>query len=209
MDEKKSLIKRKLIVLILLLVPIITIFLIVLFRYILLPSNEKIINDLKNINCYSTGVEYIFKNSREEFREETTQYYSKDKGFRIEFGQEGKRVKVYKGGEIQVKQNESDNFILNEGIDAIYPVAFIDNILSNKISEEIKEGKEEWGDGDYLEVDIKYNIKNKHFNKGKFYIDKKTKSPILLKILDDEDKERVIIIYKDFKIEKQLSDDLF
>ncbi|GAA0078969.1 hypothetical protein UT300005_33480 [Clostridium sp. CTA-5] len=209
MKIKKFSIKKNLIVLILLSIPVITISSIVLVRYILCPTNQEIINNLKETKSYSTGVEYIFKNSRGEFKEETTQYYKKDKGLRIEFGQEKNHIKVYNAGEIHVKSQEGDEFILDNDIDVVYPLALIDNILSNKLSEDIKEGTKEWGDGNYLEVNLEYNLNNKHFNKGKFYIDKKTKSPILLKIFDDKGKERITIIYKDFKIEKNLSDELF
>ncbi|MDR5588765.1 MULTISPECIES: germination lipoprotein GerS-related protein [Clostridium] len=209
MEKKKKTIKSKMLLSTLLLIPIITILLIVLFRHILLPTNEDILNYVKNIKEYSTGVEYIFKNSRGEIKELTTQYYSDNKGLRIEFGQDNKTIKVYNSGEIQVKDYQGDEFKLDGNMDVIYPLASINNILSNKMLGEIKENVKEWGDGNYLEIDLKYDMNNKHFEKGKFYIDKKTKSPILLKIFDINGIERVIITYKDFKIEKNLSDELF
>ncbi|MCS6133020.1 hypothetical protein DWV13_15585 [Clostridium botulinum] len=209
MEEKKKTIKSKILLSTLLLIPIITILLIVLFRHILLPTNEDILNYVKNIKEYSTGVEYTFKNSRGEIKELTTQYYSNAKALRIEFGQDKKAIKVYNSGEIQVKDYQGDEFKLDGNIDVIYPLASINNILSNEILGEIKENVKEWGDGNYLEIDLKYDMNNKHFEKGKFYIDKKTKSPILLKIFDINGAERVIITYKDFKIEKSLSDELF
>ncbi|AOR24678.1 germination lipoprotein GerS-related protein [Clostridium taeniosporum] len=209
MDKKKNTLKRKMLLSTLLLIPIITILLIVLFRHILIPTNEEILNYVKNIKEYSTGVEYTFKNSRGEIKELTTQYYSSNKGLRIEFGQDKKTVKVYNKGEIQVKDFQGEEFKLDGNIDVIYPLTSINNVLSNKMLGEIKEGVKEWGDGNYLEVDLKYDMNNKHFEKGKFYIDKKTKSPILLKIFDVNGNERVIATYKDFKIEQNLSDELF
>ena len=56
---------------------------------------------------------------------------------------------------------------------------------------------------------MKYSSKNKHLNKAEFYVDKDKKVPVLLRILDDNNKERVVITYKDFKIEKSLNDNLF
>ena len=137
------------------------------------------------------------------------QYYSFDKGSRIEFKDGYERVKVYKGGEIKVEGTQDEEYTLDKDIDIIYPLAFIENILSNPQSGEIKEVKAEWGEGVYLQVDIKYSSKNKHLNKAEFYVDKDKKVPVLLRILDDSNKERVVITYKDFKKEKNLSDNLF
>ena len=73
----------------------------------------------------------------------------------------------------------------------------------------LKKLRAEWSEEIYLQVDIEYNSNNKHLNKAEFYVDKNKRVPVLLKILDDSNKERVIITYKDFKKEKSLSDNLF
>lgn len=190
-------------------VPIFIILLIVMCRHAIIPSNVDIINELKNTKYYSSEVEYVFKNSKAQFEENTMQYYSFDKGARIEFKDGYEGVKVYKGEEIKVEGNQDEEYILDKDIDIIYPLAFIENILSNPQNGEIKEVKAEWGEGVYLQIDIRYNNKNKHLNNAEFYVDKNTRVPVLLKILDDSNKEKVIITYKNFKIEKSLNDDLF
>lgn len=205
----KILFNKKLVIGILISTPILIILLVILFRNSISPSNESIINNLKNTKLYSSKVNYIFKNSKSQFEENTIQYYSFDKGLRIEFKDGYERVKVYKGGEIKVEENREGEYILNKDIDTIYPLAFIENILSNVENTEIKEVKTEWSDSIYLQVDITYNSNNKHLNKAEFFVDKNKGIPVLLKILDDENKERIIITYKDFKKEKSLSDDLF
>ena len=209
MNLKKSLFNKTLIIGTVVFVPIFIIILIVVCRNVITPSNQEIINELKNTKCYSSKVEYVFKNSKSQFEESTMQYYSFDKGSRIEFKDGYKGVKVYKGEEIKVEGNQDEEYILDKDIDIIYPLAFIENVLSNPQSCEIKEVKAEWGQGVYLQVDMKYIGKNKHLNKAEFYVDKDKKIPILLKILDDSNKERVIITYKDFKKEKVLNDNLF
>ena len=212
-SEKESMkddIRRKIITTILVLIPIIIIVVIILFRHNVVPSNEDIINGLKDTKYYTSQVDYLFKNSKAEFSEKTMQYYSLDKGGRIEFKDGYQRIKVYKGGDIKVEGNqEQEEFILEKDIDDLYPLAFIKNILSNQIIGDIKEVKAEWGDDYYLEVNIEYNTRNKHLNKAKFYVDKNKKVPVLLKILDDNNNERVVITYKDFVKEKNLSDDIF
>jgi hypothetical protein len=209
MDLKKISINKILITSILVSIPIFIILLVVMFRHVIIPSNVDVINELKNTKCYSSKVEYVFKNSKSQFEESTIQYYSFDRGSRIEFKDGYGGVKVYKGGEIKVEGNQDDGYILDKDIDIIYPLAFIENVLSNPQIGEIKEVKAEWGSEIYLQVDMKYNSKNKHLNKAEFYIDKNKRVPVLLKILDDSDKERVIITYKDFKKEKDLNDNLF
>lgn len=206
---KKLLNNKALMAGILVLIPIFVILLIVLCRHVIMPSNEDIVNDLKNTKCYSSKVEYSFINSRSESKESTMQYYSFGKGSRIEFNDGYRRVKVYKGGEIKVQGDDEEEYTLDKDIDVIYPLAFIENILSNSQSSDIKEVKAEWGDGIYLQVDIEYNNKNKHLNKAEFYIDKNKRVPVLLKIFDDSNKERILITYKDFKKEKSLNDNLF
>lgn len=209
MNLKKGLFNKILIIGTLVFIPIFIIVLIVLCRNIITPSNQEIISELKNTKCYSSKVEYVFKNSKSQFEESTMQYYSLNKGSRIEFKDGYERVKVYKGEEIKVEGNTDEEYILNKDIDIIYPLAFIQNALSNPQNGEIKEVKAEWGEGIYLQVDIKYNMKNKHLNKAEFYIDKNKRVPVLLRILDDNNKERIVISYKDFKKEKSLNDNLF
>lgn len=208
MNLKNNLFNKPIIIGILALIPIIAIALVIIFRNVVIPSNEDIINELKNTKCYSSKVHYVFKNSKSSFEENTIQYYSSDKGSRIEFLDGNNRVKVYKGGEIKVEGNEDEEYILDKDIDRIYPLAVIQNILSNPQLDEIQEVREDWGQGIYLKMDVDYNI-NKHLNKAEFYIDKNKGVPVLLKIFDDSNKERIVITYNDFKKEKVLSDDLF
>jgi len=209
MNLKKNLFNKTLIIGLLVSIPIFLLILVILFRHVITPSNESIINELKNTKTYSSNVEYLFKNSKSEFKENTTQYYSFDRGARIEFKNGYDRIKVYKGSEIKVEGNKDEEYILNKDIDIIYPLAFIENILSNPHRSEIKEVKAEWSQEIYLEVDIEYSNNNKHLYKAEFYVDKNKRIPVLLRILDDSNKERVIITYKDFIKEKSLSDDLF
>ena len=209
MNSKKIFFNKILITSALVFIPIFVVLLVIMCRHTITPSNVDIINELKNTKCYSSKVEYVFKNSKSQFEERTMQYYSFDKGARIEFNDGYNRVKVYKGGDIKVEGNRDEEYILDKDIDTIYPLSFIENVLSSPASDEIKEVKSEWGEDIYLQVDIKYNSKNKHLNKAELYIDKNKKVPVLLKVLDDSDNERVIITYKDFKKEKSLDDDLF
>ena len=58
--------KKKIIIILLLVVPFISILFIIFFRGILMPSNEDIIEGLKNIKAYKAKVQYVMKNDKGE-----------------------------------------------------------------------------------------------------------------------------------------------
>jgi outer membrane lipoprotein-sorting protein len=201
--------KKKIIITLLLIIPFISIFLVVIFRGILSPSNEDIIRDLKNIKCYETKVEYIVKNSKGEERESTVQYYSKEEGVRVEFDDD--KVKLYKSDGIHVRDNSSTGeYVIESDMDILHSMAFMNKILSYPLkSDSIKEGQEEWGDKIYIQVDTELFLNNEHFNSARIFINKKTKTPIGIVIYDKDGNDSVRIIYEDFKIVKEVDDDLF
>ncbi|GAB6168512.1 hypothetical protein JCM1393_09720 [Clostridium carnis] len=200
--------KKKLLIGTLLLIPFISIILVVIFRLAAEPSNEEIIQSLKDIKCYTTKVEYIIKNSKGEDREETTQYYLKDKGGRIDFGQD--RTKFYKDGSITIKDNISNKeYSMEEEMDVLHSIAFMNNLLSGTIEEgTIKEGQEEWGETQYIEFTTEVFLENYHLDKIKIFIDKKEKSPIGAIIYDKDGKDRVRIVYNGFEKLKQIDENL-
>ncbi|WP_195963883.1 germination lipoprotein GerS-related protein [Clostridium cuniculi] len=201
--------KKKIIITLLLIIPFISIFLVVIFRGILSPSNEDIIRDLKNIKCYETKVEYIVKNSKGEERESTVQYYSKEEGVRVEFDDD--KVKLYKSYGIHVRDNSSTGeYVIESDMDILHSMAFMNKILSYPLkSDSIKEGQEEWGDKIYIQVDTELFLNNEHFNSARIFINKKTKTPIGIVIYDKDGNDSVRIIYEDFKIVKEVDENLF
>ena len=204
LEIKKKLLSKKWII-ILVLIPFVSIFLVIIFRHTYILTNEEIIDYVKNAKSYSSRVEYTIKNSRGEYKEDTDIYYCKDEGMRIDF--EKNRVKIYKDGFISIKDNGYE-YELNGDFDQVYPLAFESNLLSNEVTS-IKEGTEEWGETKYLEVDINLPFKNNHMTSAKLYIDKDNKSPIVAKIYDMKGNERVIIVYKDFKYLSEMDKSLF
>ncbi len=207
MDSDNSKFKKMLWILII--IPICIIGVIIFGRKVVTPSNEEIIENLHNVKNYSCNVQYKFINSRGEYSENTKQYYSADNGMRIDFQDEDGRVKVYKGSEIQIKDENNKDYTIDKNIDEIYPLAFMCNILDNKMYGQLEVINSEWSDDEYIRVKIDYPSGNKHLDKAEFYVDKKTKCPVLLRIFDDTDKERILISYKDFKENKQPDESLF
>ena len=191
--------KKKLLLILMVCIHFISIILVILFRATAEPTNEEIIKSLKEIKCYSTRVEYIIKNTRGEEREETTQYYSKDIGGRIDFGED--RSKIYKDNKVIVKDGISNKeYTMENDMDEIHSLAFLNKLLSYPIDENgIKEGQEEWGDTAYIEFTCEVFLKNDHLDKVKIFIDKQEKTPIGAIIYDKDGKDRIRIVYRDFE----------
>lgn len=200
--------KKKVLTTLLLCIPFISIILVIMFRLTVVPTNEEVISQLKEITCYKTNVEYITNNSRGEEKEETTQYYSEDKGARIDFGID--RIKFYKDGNIRVEDNISNKeYNVEADLDKLHSLAFMKNLLSYPIEEgSIKEGQEEWGEKKYIELTLELFLENDHLDKAKVFIDKKEKTPIGAIIYDKEGNDRLRIIYKNFEKLKEIDNDL-
>lgn len=192
----------------LLLIPFISILLIIVLRLTAEPTNEEIIERLRDKPCYSINTEYIIKNSRGEQREETVLYFSKDHGGRIDFGED--RVKFYNDKDIIVKDNISNReYFMDEDMDKLHSIAFMKNLLSLPIeAETLTEKQEEWGEIQYIEFISQLSMENNHLDKVKVFIDKKKQTPIGAIVYNKDGKESVRIIYKDFK-EIKNAEDLF
>lgn len=201
--------KRNILIGALVSIPVIFIIVIIIFRLTAEPSNEEIIESLKNTKNYSTKVEYIIKNSRGEEREETIQYYCSEIGGRIDFGQD--RTKLYKDDKILVKDNISNKeYEIDKDMDNFHSLAFMNRMLSlPMVDGEIREGQEEWGDTEYLELTCELPFENEHLDKVRIFIDKNNEIPIGTIIYDKKGKDKVKIIYKDFQKLKEIDKELF
>lgn len=201
--------KKKLLKIFLVSIPIILIALIIFFRLTAEPSNEEIIIGLRNIKNYTTKVDYLIVNSRGEETEETIHYFSKDIGSRIDFGEE--RIKIYKDDKILIKDNISNKeYEVDEDMDKFHSIAFMDKLLENPIiNGEIKEGQEEWGEREYIEFTSELFLNNEHLDKVRIFIDKNEEIPIGAIIYDEDGNDKVRIVYKEFKKLKEQEVSLF
>lgn len=201
--------KKKLLKILLVSIPIILIALIVIFRLTAEPSNEEIIMGLRNIKNYTTKVDYLIVNSRGEETEETIQYFSKDFGGRIDFGED--RIKIYKDDKILIKDSISNKeYETEEDMDKFHSIAFMDKLLEYPIIDgKIKEGQEEWGEREYIEFTSELFLDNEHLDKVRIFIDKNEEIPIGAIIYDKDGRDKVKIVYKEFKELKNQEENLF
>lgn len=186
-------------------IPILILLIIIFFRHSYVLTNEEVVERIKNTPMYKSEIEYIVKNSRSEYSENIRLLYYKNMGLRIEF--EKDRIKVYKNGQIFVEEN-GNKYEANKGVDEVYPLANINNILSNEVLT-IEEGKEEWGDKIYIKVIVKLPFENEHMEYACIFLDKENQIPLMTQIYDVKNNERIRITYKTFKKLKKLDKNLF
>ena len=200
--------KKKLLLMLLVAIPIILITLVIVLRMTAEPNNDEIIKSLKEIKAYKTEIEFVIKNSRDEERQEAIQYYKKDVGGKIEFGQD--RSKIYKDGMILVKDNISNKeYSINDSINDLYSISFLNKLLSYPIDNKgIQDGQEEWGETEYIVFTSELFLKNDNLDKVKIFIDKQKKIPIGAIIYDKKDNDRVRIVYRNFEKLKEIDEEL-
>lgn len=196
---------KKCAIVLLLIVPLISIILIIQFRCFHNETKEEIVADVKDNEGYSANVQYTIKNTKGEYVEKTKLFYGKDVGARIDH--ENGEKEIYKNGTINIF-NGKDEYKIDEDFDVLYSLGFINNLLEQKIIS-IYEKQEEWGDTEYLEIDISLQTKNDHIKKVKTYINKKDKTPILTKVFDKNGQETVEILYTDFQYLDEAEKKLF
>lgn len=201
--------KKKLLLITLISIPIILIGIVIFFRTTAEPTNEEIIEALKNIENYKTEVEFVIKNSRDEERQDAVQYYKADLAGRIDFGEE--RTKIYKDGQILVKDYIANKeYTMLDSMDDVYSLSFVNSLLSYPINNEgIIEGQEEWGETEYISFTSELFLKNDNLDKVKIFIDKNKRTPIGAIVYDKNNNDRVRIVYRNFEKLKEIDEDLF
>ena len=194
--KKKSHIKRNILITLLMIIPFISIILAILFRHAVAPTNEEIIEHVKNMKKYDTIAEYTISNNRATYNEKTKILFFDDHGFRIDFGEE--LTKLYYEDKIVMAYNKkNEKYEVKRDLDSLYPLGVMSEIFKNPVLE-VSEGQQEWGDLQYLKVDFDLITNNNHLDKATLYIDKSKKQPLLIKIYDNKGSERVKIEYREF-----------
>ena len=194
--KKKSHIKRNILITLLMIIPFISIILAILFRHAVVPTNEEIVECVKNMKKYETIAEYTISNNRGTYNEKTKILFFDGHGFRIDFGED--LTKLYYEDKIIMSYNKkNEKYEVKRDIDKLYPLGVMSEIFKNPVLG-ISEGQQEWGDLQYLKVDFDLITNNNHLDKATLYIDKTKKQPLLIKIYDNKGSERVKIEYREF-----------
>lgn len=204
---EKSDIKKKILAVLLMIIPFISIILVISFRHVTDPTNEEILEHVKNMKRYDTIAEYTITNTRGTYNEKTKVLFCDDHGIRIDFGEE--LTKFYNEDKVTMVYNKKkEKYEIKRDLDNLYPLGVMSEIFKNPVVE-VSEGQEEWGDLKYLKVDFDLITNNNHMDKATLYINKSKKEPLLIKIFDNEGKERVKIEYREFNKNKECSEEDF
>lgn len=206
-SKNKSGIKHKLIITLIMTIPFIFLIVVILLRHNVSPTNEDILESLKNKRKYESIVEYTITNDRGEYTDKTKVYYCDGHGIRIDFGED--LTKIYKEDSIIMNYNKKNKvYEVKRDLDTLYPLAVMSELLKNPIIS-VEEGNSEWGDLTYLKVDIDLISNNSHLDKATLYVNKIKKEPMLIKIYDNKGVERVKMDYREFTELKKCDEDKF
>lgn len=172
----------------------------------IIPSDKKALKQMKNLKNYSCNVEYTFKNQRDEELYEGKQYYVKDKGYRLDIGED--RTNVYIDDYIYVQDKKADKkYTLIKDFDEVYKYTFINEIISLLSHPESKVYLSEEQEG-YVIFEFIIPSVNRNIAKGLLYINSSTLKPELEKIYDLKGDERVEIKFKEFNSNETLDEEI-
>jgi len=203
--EKKMKRKISLIVLLGIILPAISI----IFMKIS-SSPDRIIKDFRNVKSYECDVTYTFINSMGKREEKAKQYFLREKGNRVVFGDN--RIQVYNNEGQMVVGNGKHGIEYSASKENynFYEVTFINYIArylndADAISFEYDKKAEER----CYKVTIPLEGNNPNFDKGIFYINIPCKVPEKLVIFNKKGDVTFEAIYSNFKINPGLEESLF
>lgn len=179
----------------LLIIPLISIIIIIKFRYEYIPSSDEIIEEIKATKGYKAKVNYLFINQKSKYSENAVIYYSEDSCNKIQF--ENGIEEKYIDEDIEMK-GEQKLYKINKELYDTYSLAFVEKIMKNKVLN-ISEDSEEWGEIEYINIEMLLKGNNENINKANLYIDKKNKVPIMIRVFDRNNKLRIVIKFEEFQ----------
>lgn len=171
--------------------------------------NEDALNLLKSMDSCSSDFELSIKNDKGNIDYSGKQYYDKRYGCRLELGKD--RIYIYKNNNIYVNDIKSGSkYVLDKDFDELFRLGFISEYIALLYTNEDIKYETKTTDGISYEI-VKLTIPgiNPSLSRAELYVDSQTGIPDKILIYDKEDKQKVIIRYKNFNAETKLSEDIF
>lgn len=171
--------------------------------------SEDSLDVIKNLNSYSCDCIIKLKNENGLIEYNSRQYYKKNKGSIIELDKG--RTFFYKDDKIYIKDLKNNfHYTLEKDFDEVFKLSILGEFIGLMYTNEDINVNEKTINGiNYDVVSLSIPGVNRNIKKAQLYIDKKDKSPEVLKISDEEGKERIIIEYKNFQANIDIKDELF
>lgn len=163
-------------------------------------ENPNAITDyLKSLNSYSTEINIIIKNDKQTINYSGNQLYLKGVGYKQEIGKD--RIYIYKQNKIYVKDiHNSLKYVTDISKDSIYKYSFIGEYVALLYTEEkISLTDKVLDNQNYVVVRLDIPGNNRNMENAELYVNKKTKLPYKLLIKDSKGKEKIEVMYNNFK----------
>lgn len=165
-----------------------------------------VIELLSEIKAYTSDVSIKVINDKETNVYEGTQKYLKSVGYRLDLSDD--RVFIFKGDDIQVKDNNSERlYTLEKDFDEVFKYGFIGEYIGLiYTNEELKFQKEIINEKEYFVITTLIPGSNNNLYKGSMYYDIAEYRPSKIIIYDNKHNERLIYNYKNFNWTDKESD---
>ena len=169
---------------------------------------ERALNYLKNLDSYSAEVHINIINDKQNIEYDTKQLYSNKYGYRLEVGED--RIMIYKEDKIQVEDLKNGlQYSTDRDFDSVFKLSFLGEYIGLiYTNESINFSVKELSGEKFQVVKLILPGMNRNIRYAELYINIKTCEPKYIIIYNDQDKEKMRIIYNKFlpntKVDKEL-----
>jgi outer membrane lipoprotein-sorting protein len=172
-------------------------------------SSDEIVTYLKNLKSYESNIEMYVNNDKQELKYVMKQYCDASMGYRLDIGEN--RIQVYKNNKIYVTDKGKDTkYELSAEFDELYKISFIGEYIKILYTnDEVKYDIKEIDGKSYQLIYTALPGNNKNLDSAIMYVDIERCVPTKITIYDSRNKERVNILFSEFKSNINLSKELF
>lgn len=168
-------------------------------------NSEEILDKLKDLESYSCSMDIKVKNSKQTIEYLAKELYCRGVGYKVELG--GDRVFLYKSDKIYVEDLKNNSkYILDRSFDQVFKYSFIGDYIGLLYSnEKITYKTYTETDVNYLGIELTLPGNNRNLSRAVLYIEQKTVVPVKVVIYDSKNKESIVIVYSDFKVNEPVT----
>ncbi|AWZ47633.1 hypothetical protein C3495_01695 [Clostridiaceae bacterium 14S0207] len=164
------------------------------------------LESLKSMSSYTSKIDIIMKNNKEEILYSGEQKYKRYQGSKLELE---KNTYFFKNDKIYVKDNKGKIYE-EKSQDGMYKLCFIEQYLQYLYLQQYSKEKNIEYEGKTCQV-FKFEVpmNNSNLQKACVILDKKEKIPKMIKVFNRKGEETLIVKYKEFLKNIQLDNDQF
>ncbi|MBU5485149.1 hypothetical protein KQI86_12465 [Clostridium sp. MSJ-11] len=172
-------------------------------------KDEKAVDYIKNLKSYSAESNIILVNDKQALEYNCKQYYDRKIGGRVEVGDS--RVFIYKNNKTYVNDLKSNmKYTVDRDFDIIFNISMVSEYIKLMYTdEEIKISSKSIEGIEYVMVELHMPYMNRNLVKGIIYLNKDNYLPERLEILDDNNRIKVRVNYKNFIPNEEIDENLF